>query len=95
MGLFTFLFGESSSLPAKDPNDYALTDSSKPWEPDNYNCNVCKKSCEHEEFMSDICNGCGNHKTVERFGRSYRKIWNGSKWVTQFKYRDGESVILG
>jgi hypothetical protein len=94
MGLFSFLFVDDPKLPPKDPNDYTLTESSKPWASDEVYCKTCKKSCGHEEFMSSICNGCGSYGTQERFGRSYREIWNGVKWVTQFKYRNGESVIL-
>lgn len=96
MGLLSFLFGGGSSLPQKDPKDYTLTDSSTPWAIDEYHCDKCKESASFEEFMAHICESCGSadYWAIRSRERSRRKIWNGSKWVTQLRYRNGESVIL-
>jgi len=76
------------NMPAKDPMDWRLTKNSKKWDVEYY-CSLCKSATGHEEFMSYICNSCGGHgNTRER--RSYRSIWDGSKWVTQEKYGNGE-----
>lgn len=74
-------------LPAKDPMDWTLTASSGEWNTDQY-CPQCKHSTTHREKMADICNHCGHLGGMMRY-RSYRKIWNGEKWVCQMKYGNG------
>lgn len=74
-------------LPAKDPLDWSLTASSTGWTTDTY-CPQCHKTTCHAEKMSDICNGCGflSHSCGLMKHRSYRQIWDGEKWVWQYKY---------
>jgi acetyl-CoA carboxylase beta subunit len=71
-------------LPAKDPMDWTLTPSSKEWHTDQY-CPNCKHFTGHRERMADICNNCGHHGDMGNY-RSWREIWDGSKWRVQFKY---------
>lgn len=70
--------------PVKDPMDWSLTKSSTNWITDQY-CPQCKSTTGHEDRMSNICHNCGFMGNMRNY-RSYRKIWNGSKWVRQFKY---------
>ena len=81
---------QETPLEAKDPMDWKLTRSSTQWEMDAW-CPHCKSTLIHEEMMANICNNCGNHFRGLRWHnqRSYRKIWNGKKWVWQFKYSNG------
>lgn len=74
-------------LPAKDPMDWKLTQNSGAWETDTY-CPNCRHYTIHEERMSDLCNNCGHFGNMAKY-RSCRKIWNGEKWVLQFKYGNG------
>lgn len=71
-------------MPAKDPMDWRLTPSSGEWRIERY-CPHCKATVGHREIMADICNTCGGHGDMTHV-RSFRKIWDGSKWRTQFKY---------
>ena len=93
MNLLEILFGRKKPLQSKDPKDYTKDKLSTDWESDNTYCNVCKKSTEHEEFMSDICNGCGSFNTQIRFGRSYRKIYIDGSWKYQVRYKNGTEEI--
>ena len=73
-------------LPAKDPNDFTLTESSTNWKSAEL-CPVCCKYSSHEERMADLCNGCGNFIRWSRtMFVNWRKIYDGHKWVYQFKY---------
>ncbi len=74
-------------LVAKDPMDWTLTKNSREWQSESY-CPNCKKTTEHHEIMTDICNGCGFFGYMTK-RRAYRAIYNGTKWVTQFKYGNG------
>jgi hypothetical protein len=78
---------EETLMPAKDPMDWTLTKNSSEWTTDRY-CPRCKNSTTHRERMADICNNCGFFGNMTKY-RSYRKIWNGEKWVWQYKYRNG------
>jgi len=71
-------------LPAKDPMDWKLTENSGKWSTDQY-CPKCKHWTTHEEKMSSLCNTCGHFGNMQKF-QSWRNIWNGEKWVLQFKY---------
>lgn len=75
------------SLPAKDPMDLRLTPNSTKWETETY-CPNCKSETRHEERMADICNNCGHFGCMRNY-RSYRKIFDGTKWVRQNKYGNG------
>jgi len=79
------------SLVSKDPKDYTKCKLSTGWESDRIYCSACKKSTGHNEYMSDICNGCGSFNTQIRFGRSYRKIYIDGKWKFQIKYKNSEN----
>jgi hypothetical protein len=86
--LFSFFIPKlKEPMSPKDPMDWKLTENSKKWETDTY-CPQCKKYTEHREIMSHICNGCGFLGDMRNY-RSYREIWNGEKWVRQFKYGNG------
>jgi len=79
-------------LPAKDPMDWTLTESSKPWNTESY-CPLCKASTTINEVITNICNTCGGHTSpfqMLNLHRSIRKIWDGEKWVVQRKYGNGE-----
>lgn len=78
---------------SKDPKDYKEDKLSTGWKSDNIYCSACMKSTGHNEFMSDICNGCGNFNTQIRFGRSYRKIYIDGEWKYQVRYRSGTEEI--
>ncbi len=75
----------------KDPMDWKLTKNSKPWKVENY-CPNCKATVYHDEQMAYICNTCGGHnRKLILLRRSFRKIWNGKKWITQYKYGNTEN----
>jgi len=80
---------ERPVMPPKDPMDWTLTKNSKEWHTEQY-CFNCKATTTHRERMADICNTCGSHGDMMSF-RSYRKIWNGEKWITQYKYGNGKN----
>lgn len=71
-------------LPPKDPMDWKLTNNSKPWQTGTY-CPQCKGFTEHADIVSDICHHCGSFGDMSR-RRSYRQIWDGSRWIYQIKY---------
>ena len=71
----------------KDPNDYKNCSLSTNWEIEEHYCTNCKKTTTHNEFMSDICCGCGSFKTQKLYGRTYRKIYIDGKWKYQIKYK--------
>lgn len=79
-------------LPIKDPADWTLTKSSTSWCAQRYWCTVCKTNRGHYQYVASLCNNCGNHKSIEPYGCSIRQIWNGSKWVSQYKERYKEWV---
>ncbi|AGO47464.1 hypothetical protein Phi19:3_gp060 [Cellulophaga phage phi19:3] len=79
---------------SKDPSDYKKCSLSSEWYSDNHYCTKCKKSTGHNEYMSDICNGCGSFDTQKRFGRSYRKIMIEGKWKYQVRYKNGNEEII-
>jgi hypothetical protein len=85
--------GNSKNNVSKDPSDYKKDDLSTDWMSDGRYCNECKKSTSHNEYMSDICNSCGNFNTQIRYGRSYRKIYIDGKWKYQVRYRNGDEEI--
>jgi hypothetical protein len=79
-------------LPAKDPLDFTLTPSSTRWYTHHY-CELCKAWTDHDEWMSQICNSCGGHGDMRGY-RSSRKIWNGERWVQQFRYHNGSIELV-
>lgn len=100
MNILKMLFGSRKAAlnkpvvsGSKDPKDYTKDKLSTGWESDNTYCNVCMKSTGHNEFMSDICNSCGNFNTQIRFGRSYRKIYIDGAWKYQVRYKNGTEEI--
>jgi len=103
MNLIKIIFGKKvkekqcaidSVRHSKDPNDYKKCSLSTEWKSDDTHCTKCKKSTGHNEYMSDICNGCGSFNTQVRFGRSYRKIKVDGKWKYQVRYRNGDEEII-
>jgi hypothetical protein len=80
-------------LPSKDPNDFTKTPSSSYWEYTLKSCKKCKSASSHNEYMTQICSNCGSINTIKNEQRSYRKIWNGIKWVYQYKYDDNKIEI--
>jgi hypothetical protein len=82
-----------SKLENKDPADFTLTKSSTNWITDSHYCSNCKHSTSHREFMSGVCNSCGEFNTQVLYGRSYRKIYIDDKWKYQFKYHNGSIEI--
>jgi len=77
------------ALKAKDPMDWTLTEESTEWQAERY-CSICFKHIGHYEVMSNICNGCGSYSHIYS-RRAKRKIFNGLKWVWQYKYGNSES----
>lgn len=84
---------EKIVLPAKDPNDFTLTKSSTQWGYDHH-CSACLSSIGHREFMADVCNSCGSFGTRQYFGRSFRQIWDGEKWIWQYRYKENNQLVL-
>ena len=88
------IFFKKKKLIKKDPMDFTLTESSTCWQSEYY-CPQCKKKVCHSEIMADICNSCGYFGWL-LVSRVKRKIYNGEKWVWQYKYgnnkRDYEIV---
>jgi hypothetical protein len=81
--------------PPQNPNDFTQSSTASNWISDHY-CPECKASFSHEEVMTGICLSCGAYcqfAVLQRM-RAVRKIWNGDQWVTQFRYPDGEVVVL-
>lgn len=79
-----------AAMEAKDPMDWRLTPNSSEWTTEPHWCPTCKKALSHREFMSDVCNRCGGFfEILQLRPRSYRKIWNGEKWVWQYKTGNG------
>lgn len=100
MSILEWLFGASKPTlnkpivsGSKDPKDYTKTDLSTTWKADHVYCDVCMKSTGHNEFMSGICNNCGNFNTQIRYGRSYRKIYIDGAWKYQVRYKNGTEEI--
>ncbi len=108
MNIFKLLFGAkkpklSDDIPkplkepqaprSKDPKDYTECNLSTGWKSDEHYCNECMKSTGHNEYMADICNGCGSFNTQVWYGRSYRKIYYVGKWKYQIRYKDGREEI--
>jgi hypothetical protein len=79
---------------SKDPSDYKKDDLSTEWHSENHYCTKCLKTTGHNEFMADICNGCGSFNTQERYQRVYRKIFIDGKWKYQVRYIDGKEEII-
>ncbi len=92
--LFKFLMNIGKEKPSKDPSDYRKDSLSTEWQADDHYCSVCKKSTGFNEYMSEICNGCGNFSTQIYNGRSYRKIYIDDKWKYQVRYKDGIEEII-
>lgn len=80
-------------ITSKDPKDYTKTELSTDWEADKHHCTACNKSTGHNEYMSDICSGCGKFNTQVRFQRSFRKIYIAGSWKYQVRYKDGTEEI--
>lgn len=80
-------------LPAKDPSDFTKTKASTSWGTTELSCPKCFSACSHGEYMADVCNNCGYLGTINKFDRSYRRIWNGAKWKYQYKFRNGDIEI--
>lgn len=70
-------------IAAKDPMDWSLTWGSTTWGRERY-CPICKSKVEIEECLARMCNSCGGFSWME--DRTFRKIWDGKKWVVQRKY---------
>lgn len=98
MKILKWLFGIEDDAPAnsvsKDPKDYKKDELSTHWMGESTYCSVCKKSTDHDEWMSAICNGCGSFNTQIRFGRSYRKIYIDGSWKYQIRYQNGDEEII-
>jgi hypothetical protein len=84
-----FLFKpKEPPMEPKDPMDWKLTDNSKEWDYETY-CPQCKCPTEHMELMTDICGSCGYFGWLLNKKRVFRQIWDGTKWVWQYKYGNG------
>jgi len=77
-------------LPAHNPMDWRETKTRKEWKTYKY-CPQCKGEINHNDYMSDICHRCGHFNTSTFRLWSYRKIWNGSSWVFQYKFNNSET----
>jgi hypothetical protein len=75
------------NLPPKDPSDFTTTLSSTCWIVEQ-TCLQCKHWIPYDEQMSGVCKSCGCLGYMREI-RSYRKIWDGKKWLRQFRYGNG------
>ena len=91
MNLFEIFFGKKKQ--SKDPKDYTKCKLSTEWVGDHHYCKVCLKSTGSNEYLSDICNGCGGFNTQVSYGRSFRKIYIDGEWKYQIRYKDGREEI--
>jgi len=84
---------KSSNLEPKDPMDWTLTLNSRAWQIDNY-CPTCKARVGRDERMASICNKCGSYERwlLIQECRSFRQIWNGEKWVWQYKFQNESKI---
>jgi len=85
------------NLPPKDPNDFSLTPSSKYWLTESY-CPHCKASICIDEVIADICDSCGEFGLKKsyysgEFQRTFRQMWDGQKWIWQYKYPEKKMVF--
>lgn len=70
----------------QDPEDLKDGPTATIWESNQY-CPICAKEPTHKEQMSNICLGCGSQTNLLNASfRSYRKIFNGKKWIYQIRY---------
>ena len=77
---------DTKNLAVKEPTDYTLTPSSTQWETEHF-CKSCNASVSSKEWFARICNSCGTYDMgLYAWVRAYRKIWNGEKWIWQYKY---------
>ncbi len=93
--MFSFFKKKKQPLTPKDPTDFTLTDNSTEWDTD-YFCPHCKNTVSLREEMAKVCNSCGgfvNWMSDYKL-RSFRQIWNGSKWVWQYKYGNERDQII-
>lgn len=78
-----------AKLPAKDPKDGKLTESSKVWEttrsPHDGVCPHCFQPLSEKEWWANICNDCGESFMFCSKVR-WREIWNGEEWIYQIRY---------
>ena len=79
-------------LDPKEPEDHSFTkgNSTEWWV--EYYCPHCFAAQDNNRFgmMRLICGQCGYHQNNRLFpNRAYRRIWNGTKWVKQVKYKTG------
>lgn len=80
----------NDKTPAHDPNDLRKTKTSTEFHTNQY-CQYCGNGTSHGDRMSDICHNCGSSGDMRNY-RSWRKIWNGKKWVYQFRYNNKNYV---
>jgi hypothetical protein len=93
--MIKWILSKITKMEAKDPNDASLTINSGAWSTGAF-CEECKATPCHEEWMADICNSCGfigDHKKGVRGKRTFRRIYNGKKWITQIKYSNKTYVL--
>lgn len=81
--IFTY-FGSAKYLPDKDPTDFTLTDSSRPWT--SYRaCPKCFRGINTFIEAKQVCPDCGNMgRGYWGINRRYRKIVKNGKWIYQY-----------
>lgn len=85
-----------ASMPAKDPMDFTLTSNSRGWKTDLECCPYCRKNLNRDEWYAKICNGCGSSWVwfTDVLSRAKRQIWNGEKWVWQYRYSRSNEIEI-
>jgi len=104
--IISFIFGDKwarnnckmpCDLPIKDPNDFMNTESSTSWKSESF-CPECHVTVGSDEIQTDICGSCGSvfkkFTIIRNPHRSWRKIYNGFIWITQYKFEDGSLKLI-
>jgi hypothetical protein len=92
--------GESAppayGMPAKDPEDGSKTAGSTHWVLDKRSCLKCKASVHRDHAWGEFCPYCGTHDVylLVHGSRVVRQIWDGEKWVFQYRYKEGKTEIV-
>jgi hypothetical protein len=84
-------FEAPKALAPKDPDDLSLCASSTRWEGVGF-CPHCRSKLKSGELMNGICNACGTEFGSKYTSLLYRNIWDGERWMHQYRTRQWPSV---
>lgn len=79
-------------LPAQDPMDWRPSKTATRWDTFLHACPQCHDLITHQEYMSATCYSCGFKALwpIRFNSQSHRQIWDGEKWVWQYKRGNSE-----